>query len=751
MSIIFQRVQFKSCFHVEVVPSEGVFILSENDEVLLRGETYVRLAPLLNGQRSIKEICEFFQGQISAPEVYYAIELLKREGYVVEATTSLPAEQAAFWQMLDVDADVAATRLEQTPVSVLSFGQIDPAPFKAMLQSFGVRLADEGQFRIVLTDNYLQPGLRAWNQEALARQQPWMLVKPVGTELWLGPIFKPGQTGCWACLTHRLQEHRKIEYFLQEKRDRSTRFTTSLSALPSTWQTALSMAATESAKWLVTGKNEALEGQVVTLNALSLQKETHVLVRRPQCPSCGDASLLATASSAPLRLQSRPKFFTHDGGHRVYSPEETFKKFEHHISRITGLVDKLKPLSSQGKATPLITSYVANHHSVSIKDVIDFWRPELQEQAGGKGKSLMQAKASVLCEALERYSGVFQGDEARVSAKFNALGAAAIHPNDCMRFSEQQFENRRRHNQKNTRLNWYPQRFDEEMEIEWSPVWSLTHDEPRYLATAFCYYAYHGNYKSDFAYGDSNGCAAGNTLEEAILQGFMELVERDSVALWWYNRLKKPAVDLASFDDPYYEQLQHYYNTQQRDLWVLDVTSDFNIPSFVAISRRHDQKEEEIVLGFGAHFDPQIGLLRAVTELNQLLSPTFAAQDQAAEKKQEKNGWFNSATIASQPHLVPDDKRPPKRLADYPKQWSDDLYTDVMTCVKIAKEKGLETLVLNQTRPDVGLHVVKVVVPGMRHYWERFAPGRLYDVPVQMGWLTDPLTEEQLNPEWVYS
>jgi ribosomal protein S12 methylthiotransferase accessory factor len=87
---------------------------------------------------------------------------------------------------------------------------------------------------------------------------------------------------------------------------------------------------------------------------------------------------------------------------------------------------------------------------------------------------------------------------------------------------------------------------------------------------------------------------------------------------------------------------------------------------------------------------------------------------------------------------------------DYAKCWSDDFLVDVMTCVRIAEEKGLETLVLDQTRPDTGLHVVKVFVPGLRHFWPRFAPGRLYDVPVSMGWLAAPLTEVQLNTQRIY-
>ena len=54
--------------------------------------------------------------------------------------------------------------------------------------------------------------------------------------------------------------------------------------------------------------------------------------------------------------------------------------------------------------------------------------------------------------------------------------------------------------------------------------------------------------------------------------------------------------------------------------------------------------------------------------------------------------------------------------------------------------------VLDQTRPEVDMPVVKVIVPGLRHFWARFAPGRLYDVPVKLGWLPNPHPEQALNP-----
>ena len=90
------------------------------------------------------------------------------------------------------------------------------------------------------------------------------------------------------------------------------------------------------------------------------------------------------------------------------------------------------------------------------------------------------------------------------------------------------------------------------------------------------------------------------------------------------------------------------------------------------------------------------------------------------------------------------------RLDDFPRRWADDLRTDIETCQRIVEGASLEMLVLDQTRPDIGIPVTKVVVPGMRHFWARYAPGRLYDVPVTMGWRETALTEDQLNPVTIF-
>ncbi|MEH2038618.1 MAG: YcaO-like family protein [Nostoc sp.] len=196
--------------------------------------------------------------------------------------------------------------------------------------------------------------------------------------------------------------------------------------------------------------------------------------------------------------------------------------------------------------------------------------------------------------------------------------------------------------------------------MDWTPVWSLTHQEFKYLPTAYCYYGYQPDYKPD-CWADSNGCAAGNTLEEAILQGFMELVERDAVALWWYNFLQKPQVDLDSFDEPYFQSLKQYYQTINREIWVLDITSDLNIPVFAAVTRRSDRSVEDIVLGYGAHFDAKIAISRALTEVNQiLLNVLFTKVDGSTNYPPSADrlvlDWWKTATLSNQPYLVPDER-----------------------------------------------------------------------------------------------
>jgi ribosomal protein S12 methylthiotransferase accessory factor len=167
---------------------------------------------------------------------------------------------------------------------------------------------------------------------------------------------------------------------------------------------------------------------------------------------------------------------------------------------------------------------------------------------------------------------------------------------------------------------------------------------------------------------------------------------------------------------------------------VLDIGADFPIPAFAAVSRS-GKSDDGLLLGFGAHLEPRIAIARALTEMNQTLLGWIAGEKQRFFVGELRENKF----LAPKPETV-------KTCRDYSCSDCEDLQDGLSMCVELARKRGLETLVLDQTRDDVGMPCVKVIVPGLRPWWARFGPGRLYDVPVKVAWHELPLSEGELNP-----
>ncbi|HEX3592808.1 MAG TPA: YcaO-like family protein, partial [Pseudonocardiaceae bacterium] len=318
----------------------------------------------------------------------------------------------------------------------------------------------------------------------------------------------------------------------------------------------------------------------------------------------------------------------------------------------------------------------------------------------------------------------------------------------CQLFHERQFENRDEWNARHSPFQYVDEGFTDSTVTDWTPVWSLSKQRQWLLPTGMLYYGAPAERGMARIAADSNGNAAGTSLTDAVLQGLLEVVERDAVAIWWYNRTSAPAVDLTAFAEPWLAALRAVYSELGREVWVLDVTSDLGIPTMVAVSRRSDNPVEDIMFGFGAHLDPRIALHRALTELNQLMPAVADASggDGYGCDDSDALRWWRHATVANQPYLLPDPAQPARGPQGYKYSPCDDIRAEVELIRHRLESKGLELLVLDQTRPDVGIPVARVIVPGMRPFWTRLAPGRLYDVPVELGKQPMPTAYENLNP-----
>jgi ribosomal protein S12 methylthiotransferase accessory factor len=747
------RPRFKRHFRIETVDGEASYMISERDLLVLRGDAVQMVAPLLDGQRSIDDVIEAVDGRLDPARAAFVVEELVRRGQATWADPAAEPRAAAYWDMAGLDGDSALAAARSSAVRLVLLGDVPESECRAALRRAGIATApsaeigegDTAALTIVITDDYLRPELAGINMRQLRARSAWLLAKPGGSVLWAGPVFQPGGP-CWACLEHRLRGHRPAVGYLERRLAVAGPLGAPAADLPATRALGLDLVAAEAAKWLA-GLRQPGQAAVFTLDTIGLDGARHELVRREQCPACGDPGLTAERARRPVILRPRPKSFTGDGGHRAAHPEEVLARYRHLISPVTGVVRELR--KAAGTDNEFVKCYLAGHNFAKGATDLASLRSGMRSQSSGKGVTETQARASAMCEAIERYSGIYQGDEPRLRASFAALGAEAIHPNACLLYSDRQYANRHLTNPGSPGFAFVSDPLDPQAPTDWSPVWSLTEQRRKYVPTAYLYYGYSLPEGQLHSWADSNGNAAGASLEDAVLQGFLELVERESVAYWWYNRLRRPAVDLHSFGDSWLDRCVEFYAAAHRDIWALDLTADFGIPAFAAISRRTDKPVEDILMAFGAHYDPRVAMLRAVTELNQFITAVLDVRSDGsgyAYHDEFQLAWWHQATVSEHEYLLPDPAQPARRLADFVYRPRADLFDDVLAAQRQVEERGMEMLVLDQTRPDIGLPVVKVIVPGMRHFWTRFGPGRLYDVPVKLGWLTAATAEERLNP-----
>ena len=724
--------RFAPNFTAYVLPPDAVCLYSEDRKFFLHGELYCALATAIGQQGKARpEIIRLLSKRFPADKIEEAIKrLLDRRHVIARTPQAFDETVGAFWAGLGLPLEVAEQNLRNCPVQVEAIDVKGAKELTAALSKLGVQIAKRSpKLTITLANDYLDQRLGDLNQQRVAGKTPWLLVQPSGAFPLVGPVFKPGESACWTCLFDRMIRNREIKGFLDRGQARAVAVSPLVS--DSVGRTAIQFAAVEIAKAIASGFRTDLHDHIASFDLAGAVIAKHYVARRPQCPTCGSRKLNnPRRSPAPVEIAEGEKLVMTSGGYRTVTSRATVSRFRKHVSPLTGVVTRLERIDAD---LPMNTNYFAQHNFSAPAHSIDQLRSGLSGGSYGKGSTAEQGEASALMESIERYSGIFQGDEIRTTRRFGDFAPGeALLPNDVQLFSETQFKHR--FLQQPDDSHPVPEPFDAAAKTEWSPVTSLRDKRFKYLPTGLLYFFYGGFHT------DSNGCAAGNTRDEAIVQGFLELIERDAYAIWWYNRVQRAEVDLDQFDDFYVRDLQTQFAEAGRKLWVLDVTSDLGIPTYVAIMHWMQNGHENIEFGSGAHFDRRIALLRALTELTQFMS--VGMMGGASGEKPSLDG-VTPLRLEDYPFLIPSDRPvvPPAPSL----KLHDNTRDQVIACVEIAARAGYDFLVLDQTRPDVEVPVVRVLVPGLRHFYRRFAPGRLYDVPVKLGLLDRPRLESELT------
>jgi YcaO-like protein with predicted kinase domain len=213
----------------------------------------------------------------------------------------------------------------------------------------------------------------------------------------------------------------------------------------------------------------------------------------------------------------------------------------------------------------------------------------------------------------------------------------------------------------------------------------------------------------------TNGLSSGNHLLEAIVHGFCEIIERDAEALWRLdNELRQ--LDLASVTDPYCREVIDRLDRAGIFTAAWDLTTDVGIPVYgCAIMERPDParlRSMGIHYGFGCHLAPEVALSRALTEAVQTrLTYISGSRDDILRHEYQRNKdpdllaaiW---SEITSAPSNV--------GVGAQSSRAADTFEEDVARLLHAVRGVGVErVVVVDLTRSEIGLPVVRVVVPNL--------------------------------------
>src|SRR5262249_20788793 len=138
---------------------------------------------------------------------------------------------------------------------------------------------------VTLVNDYLDRRLADLNQEHLSSRTPWLLVQPSGIFPLVGPVLRPRESACWACLADRMVRNREIRGLLQ--RTQAQNVVVSPLTRGPFGNKGIELAAVEIAKAIATEFRTDLNDHIVSLDLMGSEIARHHVARRPQCQACG--------------------------------------------------------------------------------------------------------------------------------------------------------------------------------------------------------------------------------------------------------------------------------------------------------------------------------------------------------------------------------------------------------------------------------------------------------------------------------
>ncbi|MDY6954740.1 MAG: YcaO-like family protein, partial [Thermodesulfobacteriota bacterium] len=217
-----------------------------------------------------------------------------------------------------------------------------------------------------------------------------------------------------------------------------------------------------------------------------------------------------------------------------------------------------------------------------------------------------------------------------------------------------------------------------------------------------------------FAINEFNGPSAGNCVEEALIQGICEVVERHVSSIISHEKRRAPAISKASITDPAALEMIGKYEKAGVRLFISDFSLNTGIPSVGALAFDPSTfpQKSEIVWTAGTTPDPQKALNRALTEVAQLAGDFNTGSNYVA------SGLPKFRTLEEAEFVLRADRE--VDISALPDLSHDNIKVEVENCIAALSKIGMEVMVVNVTHPLLHIPAFYTIVPGA-HFRERAA------------------------------
>lgn len=387
--------------------------------------------------------------------------------------------------------------------------------------------------------------------------------------------------------------------------------------------------------------------------------------------------------SPPMELRPVPKTYTKDG-HRAISPEATLRRVE--------------PLLTTAGITRVADITDLDRIGVPVFSSI---RPGAKEGAisiyNGKGASREQARVSAIMEAMERYSAEPYDIKVRRDLMENMLAAEnAVDPRSLI--LPQMI---------NVHVNYHP--------IAWVKGYDLIEGEEIWVPAGAVYHPYESNKDLQLFRSNTNGLASGNNLEEAILHAMCEVIERDAWSICEAKKRPRREI-LVGTDCPVVSDLLDKFSRQGVEVHLKDLTSDVGVPTIAAAADDVRMKDPALLnLGVGTHLSPRVAAIRALTEVAQSrCTQIHGAREDTTKADLNRTLGYERMKRMNSMYFAPSEGI---GISDFPEFDTQDLLEDIEVVLDHLVDRGFEkVIVVELTRPELGIPVVRVIIPGMEIY-----------------------------------